>query len=207
MKLLEILSKEERKVYRVKGTNCIYKFEKGVLYIGNVDFKRWHESEVRVNDLMKIEVEELVENKTSRKMFKGEVYYFINDEGSIVEDEEDFSIVDDNRYKIGNYFKSEEEAEMCRELVIKTIKEFKERKISKLECEEELEKEFIKTNGFKLIDKLANKLKIDSIYASLDSFKKNKECIYLVVNDEVVVLSFADWDLLNQYVERLRKFK
>ena len=126
MKLLEILSKEEnRKVYRVKGTNCIYRFEKGVLYIGNVDFKRWHESEVRVNDLMKIEVEELVENKSSKKMFKGEAYYFINDEGSIVEDEEDFSIVDDNRYEIGNYFESKEEAEECRELIIKTIKAFK----------------------------------------------------------------------------------
>ena len=125
MKLLEILSKEERNVYRVKGTNCIYRFEKGVLYIGNVDFKRWHESEVRVNDLMKIEVEELVENKSSRKMFKGEAYYFINDEGSIVEDEEDFSIVDDNRYEIGNYFESKEEAEECRELIIKTIKAFK----------------------------------------------------------------------------------
>ena len=139
MKLLEILSKEERKVYRVKGTNCIYKFEKGVLYIGNVDFKRWHESEVRVNDLMKIEVEELVENKSSRKMFKGEAYYFINDEGSIVEDEEDFSIVDDNRYEIGNYFESKEEAEECRYLIKKTIEAFKQGIKSKQELEEYIE--------------------------------------------------------------------
>lgn len=128
MKLLEVLSRnEERKVYRAKGENCIYKVEKGNLYVGNIYFKTWYESEMKVNDLMKIEVEELVENKTSRKMFKGEVYYFINDEGSIVEDEEDFSIVDDERCEFGNYFKSKEEAEMCRELVIKTIREFKER--------------------------------------------------------------------------------
>lgn len=126
MKLLEVLSrKEEGKVYRVKGANCIYKVEEGILYVGNVDFKRWNESEMKVNDLMKIEVEELVENNAYRKMFKGEAYYFINDEGSIVEDEEDFSIVDDNRYEIGNYFESKEEAEECRKLIIKTIKAFK----------------------------------------------------------------------------------
>lgn len=126
MKLLEVLSrKEERKVYRVKGENCIYKVEEGILYVGNVNSKKWYESEMKVNDLMKIEVEELVENNAYRKMFKGEAYYFINDEGSIVEDEEDFSIVDDNRYEFGNYFESKEEAEECRELIIKTIKAFK----------------------------------------------------------------------------------
>lgn len=139
MKLLEILSKEERKVYRVKGTNCIYKFEKGVLYIGNVDFKRWHESEVKVNDLMKIEVEELIGDETTRNMFAGEIYYFISDEGSIVEDEEDFSIVDDNRYEIGNYFESKEEAEECRYLIKKTIEAFKQGIKSKQELEEYIE--------------------------------------------------------------------
>ena len=126
MKLLEVLSRnEEGKVYRAKGGNCIYKVEKGNLYVRNIYLKTWYESEMKVNDLMKIEVEELVENKSSRKMFKGEAYYFINDEGSIVEDEEDFSIVDDNRYEIGNYFESKEEAEECRELIIKAIKAFK----------------------------------------------------------------------------------
>lgn len=151
MKLLEILSKEERKVYRVKGANCIYKIEKGVLYVGNVDFKRWYESEMKVNDLMKIEVEELVENKTSRKMFKGEAYYFINDEGSIIEDEEDFSIVDDKRCEIGNYFESKEEAEECRDLIKKTIKAFKQGNKNKEELEKyiKIEKDckYLSCNG------------------------------------------------------------
>lgn len=199
MKLLEILSKEERKVYRVKGTNCIYKFEKGVLYIGNVDFKRWHESEVRVNDLMKIEVEELVENKSSRKMFKGEAYYFINDEGSIVEDEEDFSIVDDNRYEIGNYFESKEEAEECRELIIKTIKEFKTKR--------DKEKEFEEISVIRLHKNSDEKLTIGSNFESLGDFKREKECIYLDINGECIRLSFSEWDLLNQYIEKLRRFK
>lgn len=199
MKLLEILSKEERKVYRVKGTNCIYKFEKGVLYIGNVDFKRWHESEVRVNDLMKIEVEELVENKSSRKMFKGEAYYFINDEGSIVEDEEDFSIVDDNRYEFGNYFESKEEAEECRELIIKTIKEFKTKR--------DKEKEFEEISMIRLHKNSDEKLTIGSNFESLGDFKREKECVCLDINGECIGLSFSELDLLNQYIEKLRKYK
>lgn len=203
MKLLEILSKEERKVYRVKGTNCIYKFEKGVLYIGNVDFKRWHESEVRVNDLMKIEVEELVENKSSRKMFKGEAYYFINDEGSIVEDEEDFTIVDDNRYEIGNYFESKAEAEECRELIIKTIKTFKAKRNKEKEFKE---KEFKEISMIRLHKNSDKKLTIGSNFGSLDDFKRAKECIYLDINGECIGLSFSEWDLLNQYIEKLKKF-
>ena len=204
MKLLEVLSrKEKRKVYRFKGTNCIYKFEKGVLYIGNVDFKRWHESEMKVNDLMKIEVEELVENKPSRNMFEGEAYYFINDEGSIVEDEEDFSIVDDNRYEIGNYFESKAEAEECRELIIKTIKTFKAKRNKEKEFKE---KEFKEISMIRLHKDSDKKLTIGSNFGSLDDFKRAKECIYLDINEECIGLSFSEWDLLNQYIEKLKKF-
>lgn len=126
MKLLEVLSRnEERKVYRAKGENCIYKVEKGNLYVGNIYLKTWRESDMKVNDLMKIEVEELIGDETTRNMFMGETYYFIDDEGEVLEDEEDFLETDANRYKIGNYFESKEEAEECRELIIKTIKAFK----------------------------------------------------------------------------------
>ena len=60
MKLLEIFSKKgNEKVYRVKGTDCIYKFEKGVLYVRNVNFKTWHESSMEVNNLKNVEVEEI----------------------------------------------------------------------------------------------------------------------------------------------------
>lgn len=199
MKLLEILSKDERKVYRVKGANCIYKVEGGILYVGNVNFKRWHKSEVKVNDLMKIEVEELVENNAYRKMFKGEAYYFINDEGSIVEDEEDFSIVDDRRFEFGNYFESKEEAEECRELIIKTIKEFKTKR--------DKEKEFKEISMIRLHKNSDQKLTIGSNFGSLDDFKREKECIYLDINGECIGLSFSELDLLDQYIEKLRKFK
>lgn len=231
MKLLEVLSrKEERKVYRVKGANCIYKVEKGNLYVGNIYFKTWYESEMKVNDLMKIEVEELAENKISRKMFKGETYYFINDEGSIVEDEEDFSIVDDNRYEFGNYFESKEEAEECRELIIKTIKAFKinrnkekekackvliektleafkGRNMSKREREEELEKEFEDIESIEISKYYGKIISLNKNYTSLEDFENKKDCLYIDVNGRNIALSMEDWEKLNQYVEKLRKFK
>ena len=38
-------------------------------------------------------------------------YYFINAIGKVINDEEDFSKVDSDRFEIGNYFKTEEEAQ------------------------------------------------------------------------------------------------
>ena len=91
-----------------------------------------------IKELRKYIVEEV---EIRRKGSSGEAYYFINDEGRIVEDEEDFSIVDDNRYKIGNYFESKEEAKECRELIKETIKLFKRGIKSKQELERCIETE------------------------------------------------------------------
>lgn len=208
MKLLEVLSRnEEGKVYRAKGGNCIYKVEKGNLYVRNIYLKTWYESEMKVDDLMKIEVEELIGDETTRNMFIGETSYFIDDEGEVLEDEEDFLETDANRYKIGNYFKSEEEAEVCRDLIKKTIRALKGKNIGKQECEEELEKEFKEIKMIKLNKNPIEKLTIGSNFGLLSDFKKAKECIYLDINGECIGLSFSEWDLLNQYIEKLRKFK
>ena len=86
------------------------------------DVKEWKRSTLTIKGLRQYNVEEV---EIERKKSSGEIYYFINDEGSILEDEEGFSIVDDKRYEFGNYFESKEEAEECRELIIKTIKAFK----------------------------------------------------------------------------------
>lgn len=205
MNLLDVVNiNDEERIFKCNNTRTFYKMENDDLLFKKEDDKEWTRSTLTIRELREYNVEEIQEG---RKKTHGEIYYFIDDEGNIVGDEEIFSTVDDNRYELGNYFESKEEAEMCRELIEKTIKAFKGRNMSKREREEELEKEFIKTEGVKLIDRLANELKIDSIYASFDAFKKNKECIYLVVNGEGIVLSFSDWDLLNQYVGKLRKFK
>ena len=42
---------------------------------------------------------------------KEQIYYFINDELNVIEDEEDCLSIDDERYKCGNYFLSKEQAE------------------------------------------------------------------------------------------------
>lgn len=126
MKLLEILSKEEnRNVYRVKGTNCIYKFEKGVLYVGNVDFKRWHESDAKVNDLKEIEVEECDIQVLNGRVCKGEVYYFLTSKLTVQKTMEQYTEFDNELFFADNYFKNKEGAEKAQniiELVIKTLK-------------------------------------------------------------------------------------
>lgn len=143
MKSLEILSKEESKnVYRVKGMNCIYKFEKGVLYVGNVDFKRWHESDMKVNDLKDIEVEECDIQVLNGRVYKGEVYYFLTSKLTVQKTIEQYTEFDNELFFADNYFKSKEEAEICRDLIEKTIRAFKGRKKTKQECEEEIEKEY-----------------------------------------------------------------
>ena len=125
MKLLEILSKEERKVYRVKGCNCIYKFEKGVLYIGNVDFKRWHESEVKINDLKDMEVEEYDIQVLNGRAYKGEAYYFLTSKLTVQKTMEQYTEFDNELFFADNYFKNKEDAEKAKniiELVIKNLK-------------------------------------------------------------------------------------
>lgn len=126
MKLLEILSKEENgNVYRVKGTNCIYKFEKGVLYVGNVDSKRWHESDAKVNDLKEIEVEECDIQVLNGRAYKGEVYYFINSKLTVQKTMEQYTVFDNELFFADNYFKNKEDAEKAQKIIELAIKNLK----------------------------------------------------------------------------------
>ena len=84
---------------------------------------------------------------------------------------------------------------------------FRRKNIGKQECEEELEKEFKEIKMIKLNKNPIGKLTIGSNFGLLSDFKKAKECIYLDINGECIGLSFSEWDLLNQYIEKLRKFK
>lgn len=72
---------------------------------------------------------------------------------------------------------------------------------------EEFEKEFKEIKKIELNKNPIEKLILGSNFEFLSDFKKAKECIYLEVNGECIALSFSEWDLLNQYVEKLREFK
>lgn len=126
MKLLEILSKEEnRNVYRVKGTNCIYKLEKGVLYVGNVDFKRWHESDIEVNDLKDIEVEECDIQGLNGRAYKGEMYYFLTSKLTVQKTIEQYTEFDDELFLADNYFKRKKDAKKVQSIIKMIIKGLK----------------------------------------------------------------------------------
>lgn len=71
----------------------------------------------------------------------------------------------------------------------------------------EIEKEFKEIKKIELNKNPIEKLILGSNFELLSDFKKAKECIYLEVNEECIALSFSEWDLLNQYVEKLREFK
>ncbi len=125
MKLLEILSKEERKVYRVKGTNCIYRFEKGVLYVGDVDLEKWHESDIKVNDLKDIEVEEFDIQVLNRRAYKGEAYYFLTSKFTVQKTIERYTGFDDELFLADNYFKRKEDAEKAQNIIEMIVKGLK----------------------------------------------------------------------------------
>lgn len=72
---------------------------------------------------------------------------------------------------------------------------------------EEIEEEFKEINMIRLHKNSDENLTIGSNFGSLDDFKREKECIYLDINGECIGLSFSEWDLLNQYIEKLKKFK
>lgn len=74
-------------------------------------------------------------------------------------------------------------------------------------CEKESEKEFKKIKTLELNKNPIEKLILGSNFEFLSGFKKAKECIYLEVSGQFIALSFSEWDLLNQYVEKLREFK
>lgn len=75
------------------------------------------------------------------------------------------------------------------------------------EDKEEIEKEFKKIKTIEINKNPIEKLILGSNFELLSDFKKAKECIYLEVNRDFITLSFSEWDLLNQYVEKLREFK
>lgn len=74
-------------------------------------------------------------------------------------------------------------------------------------CKKESEKEFKKIKTLELNKNPIEKLILGSNFEFLSDFKKAKECIYLEVSGQFIALSFSEWDLLNQYVEKLREFK
>ena len=57
------------------------------------------------------EIERLKKQQNNGRVEEYEDYYYINDDGDVYDDEENYMNTDDNRYKLGNYFKTEEEAE------------------------------------------------------------------------------------------------
>lgn len=71
----------------------------------------------------------------------------------------------------------------------------------------EFEKEFKEIKTLELNKNPIEKLILGSNFELLSDFKKAKECIYLEVSGQFIALSFSEWDLLNQYVEKLREFK
>ena len=80
-------------------------------------------------------------------------------------------------------------------------------KLSETFSKEEIEKEFKEISMIRLHKNSDEKLTIGSNFGSLDDFKREKKCIYLDINGECIGLSFSEWDLLNQYIEKLKKFK
>lgn len=205
MNLLDVVNvNDEERIFKCNNTRTFYKMENDDLLFRNEAVKEWTRSTIKIRELRKLNVEEIQEG---RKKTHGETYYFIDDEGNIVGDEEIFSMVDDNRYEIGNYFKNKEEAEECRDLIKETIREFKGRNKTKQECEEELEEEFEKVELIEIEKEYNEKVFLDKNYTCLEDFKNKKDCLYIDVNGRSIALSMEDWEKLNEYVERLRKFK
>lgn len=123
MNLLDVVNiNDSKRIFKCIYKGIYYKMENNELLFREEGVKEWKRSTLTIKGLREYNVEEV---EIERKGSEGEIYYFINDEGSVLEDEEDFSIVDDKRYEFGNYFESKEEAEECRELIIKTIKAFR----------------------------------------------------------------------------------
>jgi hypothetical protein len=78
----------------------------------------------RCNELEKI-IDENLTSVVERRVEAGEKYYFIYNDGSTDCDWEELKEVDTCRYEIGNYFKTEEEAEKAVEK-IKTYTQLKD---------------------------------------------------------------------------------
>lgn len=59
---------------------------------------------------------------------QGEEYYYINFQLEILFDKEDFAEIDEERYDVGNYFKTEQEAQEYAEYMKKCSLEWHEKR-------------------------------------------------------------------------------
>ncbi len=59
---------------------------------------------------------------------RGEEYYYINFQLKILFDEEDFAEIDEERYDVGNYFETKEEAQEYAEYMKKCSLEWHEKR-------------------------------------------------------------------------------
>lgn len=81
--------------------------------------------------------------------------------------------------------------------------------IELLETKEEKYKKFIK-NELKITKDIIDPrdyIIIAANYDSLKSFREEDNVIFIEVNKECIVLSFDEFDLIIEYVKKLRKFK
>lgn len=123
MNLLDVVNINDcKRIFKCNGTRAYYKMEDNELLFRKEDVKEWTRSALTIRELREYDVEEIQEG---RKKSRGEIYYYIDEMGDVIEDTEEFASLDDDRYEFGNYFESKEEAEECRELIINTIKLFK----------------------------------------------------------------------------------
>lgn len=209
MKLLDVVNINDcERIFECNSTRTYYKMENNELLFRKESSKGWARSIMTVGILREYDVEEIQEEiQEGRKKSRGEIYYYIDEMGNVIEDTEEFASLDDDRYEFGNYFESKEEAEKCRDLIKETIREFKGRNKTKQECEEELEEEFEKVELIEIEKEYNEKVFLDKNYTCLEDFKNKKDCLYIDVNGRSIALSMEDWEKLNEYVERLRKFK
>lgn len=57
------------------------------------------------------------------RAYSGEKYFYIDCIGSINSSIEDYTSIDDARYKIGNYFETEDDAKLAAQKIINALKE------------------------------------------------------------------------------------
>ena len=88
-----------------------------------------------VNKAMKDRLEYIVEKVNKKygvpkrwRAEDGNYYYHVDDEFIIQKEVEDYMILDNNRYNIGNYFRTKEEAEEYAEYIKKCSLEWHEKK-------------------------------------------------------------------------------
>lgn len=129
----------------------------------------------RLNKLEKMVDSSTLPNKRWRAK-KDDEYYFIGTAGSINHDTENVVALDDLRYAIGNYFKTEEQAEFEVER-LKVIAELREwaTPISEFNCEDSRKKKYV----------IVNINKGENSYLAVDFFYTNQVCDLCFQSEEV----------------------